>query len=196
MQHVARVQHLLLLQIITSFHHTSLPWQPWHPYSSHGFNSQTNSFENLTGHFFKASFLFVHCFSLHVCLRPLPPCFLLHWMACWPVVPLVICNPPWTGLGALVPTVWAQAFMSPHQRVKGTSRCPNTPPVALSLSCSSCPQEWLNTIWRFGLFIINKLHHSNSACASAAAILFSPFSVLYIKRCNDLDVSSIENTTC
>lgn len=135
MQHVAKVQHLLLLQIITSFHHTSLPWQPWHPYSSHGFYSQTNSFENLTGHFFKASFLFVHCFSLLVCLRPLPR-FLLHWMACWPVVPLVICNPPWTGLGALVPTVWAQAFMSPHQRVKGTSRCPNTPPVALRSTLS------------------------------------------------------------
>lgn len=75
MQHVARVQHLLLLQIITSFHHTSLPWQPWHCYSSHGFNSQTNSFENLTGHFLKHLFcLSIVFLFMFVCV--LSPLFL------------------------------------------------------------------------------------------------------------------------
>lgn len=58
-------------------------------------------------------------------------------MACCAVVPLVICSLLWTGLGALVPTVWLQTIMPPHQRLKGTSLCtqpPSCSPPALQLS--------------------------------------------------------------
>lgn len=77
-----------------------------------------------------------------LCPFPLPILFLyLHWMTCCAVVPLVIFSLPWTGLGALVPTVWLQTIMLIHQRLKGTSLC------FCHLFCSpplvSCSQPFL-----------------------------------------------------
>lgn len=82
-------------------------------------------------------------------------------MTCCAVVPLVTFSPPWTGLGALAPTVWLQTIMLIHQSLKGTSLCSHHP------SCSpvpSCSLLLLLCVVHFSMVKLLPAHSTHTCC--------------------------------